>query len=109
MGIEVTECCAVLRVIACEMSRIISHLVWLGTTGIDLGAFTPLLWSCQERERSYNLQEAEGGGRRPPGVSGVVAITPELRDGWEAGLRRFTETFPKTLDEVDTMFTRNAI
>ncbi len=37
MGIEITERCQVLRVIACEMSRIISHLVWLGTTGIDLG------------------------------------------------------------------------
>ena len=43
MGIEITERCQVLRVIACEMSRIISHLVWLGTTGIDLGAFTPFL------------------------------------------------------------------
>ena len=43
MGIEVPERCRVLRVIACEMSRIISHLVWLGTTGIDLGAYTPFL------------------------------------------------------------------
>ncbi|HKP49487.1 MAG TPA: hypothetical protein VJU17_05680, partial [Gemmatimonadales bacterium] len=49
MGLELTERCKVLRVIACEMSRIISHLVWLGTTGIDLGAFTPFLWSFQER------------------------------------------------------------
>ncbi|MEP7325744.1 MAG: NADH-quinone oxidoreductase subunit D, partial [Gemmatimonadota bacterium] len=54
MGIEITERCRVLRVIACEMSRIISHLVWLGTTGIDLGAYTPFLWSFQERERIYN-------------------------------------------------------
>ncbi|HTG83757.1 MAG TPA: hypothetical protein VL853_03065, partial [Gemmatimonadales bacterium] len=37
MGIEITERCTVLRVMACEMSRIISHLVWLGTTGIDIG------------------------------------------------------------------------
>ena len=43
MGIEITARCTVLRVIACEMSRIISHLVWLGTTAIDLGAFTPFL------------------------------------------------------------------
>jgi NADH-quinone oxidoreductase subunit D len=45
MGLDVPERCRVLRVIACEMSRIISHLVWLGTTGIDLGAYTPFLWS----------------------------------------------------------------
>src|SRR6188768_4314382 len=58
MGITITERCTVLRVIACEMSRIISHLVWLGTTGIDLGAYTPFLWSFYERERVYDLQEA---------------------------------------------------
>src|SRR5689334_4694622 len=57
MGIEITPRCTVLRVIACEMSRIISHMVWLGTTSIDLGAFTPFLWTFQERERIYNLQE----------------------------------------------------
>jgi NADH-quinone oxidoreductase subunit D len=51
MGITITPRCTVLRVIACEMSRIISHMVWLGTTSIDLGAFTPFLWAFQERER----------------------------------------------------------
>jgi NADH-quinone oxidoreductase subunit D len=45
MGIQITERCQVLRVIACEMSRIISHLVWMGTTAIDLGAYTPFLWT----------------------------------------------------------------
>src|SRR5204862_202954 len=49
MGIEVPERCRVLRVIACEMSRIISHLVWLGATGIDLGAYTPFLRAFQEQ------------------------------------------------------------
>ena len=62
MGIEITERCRVLRVIACEMSRIISHLVWLGTTGIDLGAFTPFLWSFQER--GADLQPAGVVDRR---------------------------------------------
>src|SRR2546425_9393100 len=51
MGIEITPRCKVLRVMACEMSRIISHMVWLGTTSIDLGAFTPFLWAFQEREK----------------------------------------------------------
>jgi NADH-quinone oxidoreductase subunit D len=45
MGIEITERCKVLRVIACEISRIISHIVWLGTTAVDIGAFTPFLWT----------------------------------------------------------------
>jgi NADH-quinone oxidoreductase subunit D len=109
MGIEITERCMVLRVIACEMSRIISHLVWLGTTGIDLGAFTPFLWSFQERERIYNLQESWTGARLTTSLTRVGGMMADIPDGWEADLREFTNTFPTTLAEVDTMFTRNAI
>jgi NADH-quinone oxidoreductase subunit D len=109
MGLELTERCKVLRVIACEMSRIISHLVWLGTTGIDLGAFTPFLWSFQERERIYNLQESWTGARLTTSLTRVGGLMADIPDGWETGLREFTNTFPKTLKEVDTMFTRNAI
>ncbi|HYL29359.1 MAG TPA: NADH dehydrogenase (quinone) subunit D [Gemmatimonadales bacterium] len=109
MGLEITERCRVLRVIACEMSRIISHLVWLGTTGIDLGAFTPFLWSFQERERIYNLQEAWTGARLTTSVTRVGGMMADVPEGWSAGLREFCRTFPATLVEVDTMFTRNAI
>jgi NADH-quinone oxidoreductase subunit D len=109
MGLELTERCKVLRVIACEMSRIISHLVWLGTTGIDLGAYTPFLWSFQERERVYNLQEAWTGARLTTSVTRIGGLMADIPEGWEAGLREFTNTFPKSLQEIDTMFTRNAI
>src|SRR4026207_273448 len=109
MGLELTERCKVLRVIACEMSRIISHLVWLGTTGIDLGAFTPFLWSFQERERIYNLQEAWAGARLTTSLTRVGGLMADVPAGFEAGLRAFCTSFPKTLDEADTMVTRNAI
>jgi len=109
MGIEVTERCQVLRVIACELSRIISHLVWLGTTGIDLGAYTPFLWSFYERERVYNLQEAWTGARLTTSLTRVGGMMADVPEGWEQGLREFCRTFPNTLREVDTMFTRNAI
>ncbi|MDQ2669753.1 MAG: NADH dehydrogenase (quinone) subunit D [Gemmatimonadota bacterium] len=109
MGLEITERCTVLRVIACEMNRIISHLVWLGTTGIDLGAFTPFLWAFQERERVYNLQEMWTGARLTTSVTRVGGMMADVPDGFEEGLRTFCRTFPKTLDEIDTMFTRNAI
>jgi len=109
MGIEITERCRVLRVIACEMSRIISHLVWLGTTGIDLGAFTPFLWSFQERERIYNLQEAWTGARLTTSMTRVGGLMADIPDGWTDALRGFIRSFPATLDEIDTMFTRNAI
>ncbi len=109
MELELTERCQVLRVIACEMSRIISHLVWLGTTGIDLGAYTPFLWSFQERERIYNLQEMWTGARLTTSLTRVGGLMADIPEGFEAGLREFTRTFPDTLKEVDTMFTRNAI
>ncbi|HEV8613637.1 MAG TPA: NADH dehydrogenase (quinone) subunit D [Gemmatimonadales bacterium] len=109
MGITITERCTVLRVIACEMSRIISHLVWLGTTAIDLGAYTPFLWTFQERELVYNLQEAWTGARLTPSVTRVGGMMADVPTGFEAGLRAFCKSFPGTLDEVDTMFTRNAI
>ena len=109
MGLELTERCQVLRVIACEMSRIISHLVWLGTTGIDLGAYTPFLWSFQERERIYNLQEMWTGARLTTSLTRVGGLMADIPEGFEDGLREFTRTFPGTLKEVDTMFTRNAI
>jgi NADH-quinone oxidoreductase subunit D len=109
MGIEITERCTVLRVIACEMSRIISHIVWLGTTGIDLGAFTPFLWSFQERERIYNLQEAWTGARLTTSMTRVGGLMADIPEGWEDGLREFCRTFPNVLDEVDAMFSNNGI
>jgi NADH-quinone oxidoreductase subunit D len=109
MGIVITERCRLLRVIACEMSRIISHLVWVGTTGIDLGAYTPFLWTFDQRERIYNLQESWTGARLTTSVARVGGMMADIPEGWERGLRDFARTFPTTLREVDTMFTRNAI
>ncbi len=109
MGLEITERCKVLRVIACELSRIISHLVWLGTTSIDIGAFTPFLWCFQERERVYNLQEMWTGARLTTSMTRVGGLMADIPDGFEGGLRDFCASFPNTLDEVDRMLTRNGI
>jgi NADH-quinone oxidoreductase subunit D len=109
MGIEITPRCTVLRVIACEMSRIISHMVWLGTTSIDLGAFTPFLWAFQERERIYNLQEMWTGARLTTSVTRVGGMMADIPDGFVEQLREFTKTYPKTLDEIDRVLTRNAV
>ncbi|HKS05334.1 MAG TPA: NADH dehydrogenase (quinone) subunit D [Gemmatimonadaceae bacterium] len=108
-GIEITERCKVLRVIAMELSRIISHLVWLGTTSIDIGAFTPFLWSFQERENVYNLLEGWIGARLTTSATRVGGMAADIPDRWIDGLNNFVRTFPKTIDEVDKMLTRNAI
>jgi NADH-quinone oxidoreductase subunit D len=108
-GIEITERCKVLRVIALELSRIISHLVWLGTTCIDIGAFTPFLWSFQERENIYNLLEAWVGARLTTSLTRVGGMAADIPDGWVEGLKGFLQGFPKTVAEVDRMITRNGI
>jgi NADH-quinone oxidoreductase subunit D len=108
-GIEITPRCTVLRVIASELSRIISHLVWLGTTCIDIGAFTPFLWSFQERENVYKLLEAWVGARLTTSATRVGGMAADIPDGWMEGLRAFLANFPKTVDEVDRMLTKNAI
>ena len=108
-GVEITERCTVLRVIAMELSRIMSHLVWAGTTAVDLGAFTPFLWIFQERENIYRLLEGWVGARLTTSLTRVGGMAADVPDGWVAGLRAFLKNFPKTLDEADRMLTRNGI
>jgi NADH-quinone oxidoreductase subunit D len=109
MGIEITERCKVLRVIACELSRIISHIVWLGTTAVDIGAFTPFLWTWQEREKVYDLQEEWTGARLTTSLTRVGGMMADIPDGFEEKLRAFMRGFLPVLDEVDRLLERNAI
>ena len=108
-GIEITPRCTVLRVIAMELSRMASHLVWLGTFCIDIGAFTPFLWSFQERERIYTLLEGWVGARLTTSATRIGGMAADVPDGWTERLAHFIQTFPKTLGEVDRMLTKNAI
>ena len=108
-GIEITERCKVLRVIASELSRIISHCVWLGTFCIDIGAFTPFLWIFQQRERVYTMLESWIGARLTTTLTRVGGMGADIPDGWTEDLANFVRTFPKVLDECSTMLTKNAI
>ncbi|MGH7632614.1 MAG: NADH dehydrogenase (quinone) subunit D, partial [Gemmatimonadaceae bacterium] len=108
-GLTITPRCTVLRVIAMELSRIISHLVWLGTFCIDIGAFTPFLWAFQEREAVYNLLESWVGARLTTTATRVGGMAADVPDGWMAELGTFIRHLPRTLDEVDRILTRNAI
>ena len=108
-GIDPTPRCTVLRVIAMELSRIASHLVWLGTTCIDIGAFTPFLWTFQERENVYHMLETWVGARLTTSATRVGGMAADIPKGWLDLLQGFVERFPRTMDEVDRMLTRNAI
>jgi NADH-quinone oxidoreductase subunit D len=109
MGVEVTERCKVVRVLCMEMDRIFSHLLWLGTTAIDIGAFTVFLWTFQERERIYNLHEALTGARITTSSTRIGGMMADLPVGWVEALRHFVDTLPRTLDEVETLLTNNQI
>src|SRR5581483_5773463 len=98
-GIEITERCKVLRVIACELSRIISHLVWLGTTCIDIGAYTPFLRAFQQREEVYELLEMWIGARLTTTFTRVGGMGADIPDGWTEMLSAFISTFPSVVDE----------
>ena len=109
LGIEVTPRCIVIRVICMELNRLLSHLVWVGTTAVDLGAFTPFLYTFQERERIYNLHEAYAGARMTTSVTRVGGMMADVPPGWLDGVRELVETMPRTLDETDRLLTQNAI
>ncbi|HEX6040398.1 NADH dehydrogenase (quinone) subunit D [Longimicrobium sp.] len=109
MGIEVTERCKVVRVMLMEMDRIFSHLLWLGTTGIDLGAFTIFLYTFQQREKIYDLHEDLTGARITTSSTRIGGMMADLPAGWVEKLSQFLDGFLPVLDEVDTLLTNNAI
>jgi len=109
LGVEITERCRVVRVILGELNRILGHLLWLGTTAIDIGAFSVFLYTFQERERIYNLHEAYTGGRITTSVTRVGGMLADLPIGWVDAARDFVDSFPATIDEVERLLSRNAI
>jgi NADH-quinone oxidoreductase subunit D len=109
MGIEVTERCKVVRVIMMELDRIFGHLLWLGTTAIDVGAFTPFLYAFQQREKIYTLHEALTGARITTSATRVGGMMADIPEGWAEAVRDFANGLPATLDEVNNLLTTNAI
>ena len=109
MGITVTERCKVVRVICMELDRIFSHLLWLGTTAIDLGAFTVFLYTFQQREKIYDLHERFTGARITTSSTRIGGMMADLPAGWIAQLEEFLDNFLPVIDEVETLLTNNAI
>jgi len=109
MGVKAPPRADALRVIMCEMNRVASHLLFFGTYGIDIGAYTPFLYAFREREMILDLFEMMCGARltynyiRLGGV--MVDATPE----WLAKLREFVAYFKPKLDEYDSLLTYNPI
>jgi NADH-quinone oxidoreductase subunit D len=92
-----------------ELDRIFSHLLWIGTTAIDIGAFTVFLWTFQDREKIYDLHEALTGARITTSATRIGGMMADLPAGWIEQLQSFMAGLPRTLDETETLLTRNQI
>lgn len=109
LGIEITPRCRVLRVILTELNRIFGHLLWLGTTAIDLGALTVFLYTFEEREKIHNLHEAYCGARITNSATRIGGMLADLPAGWAQACREFVRNLPPTIDESERLLTSNAI
>lgn len=109
LDVEAPERAQAIRVIMAELSRIFSHLFWLGTHAHDVGAMTPLFYALREREEIMNLFELTAGGRLMPNYLRVGGLIQDLEEGFLERLQAFTEHFDERVDEYETLLTKNAI
>ncbi|MGD1088063.1 MAG: NADH dehydrogenase (quinone) subunit D [Verrucomicrobiota bacterium] len=101
--------CQYIRVMCCELARISAHLLGLGAFAMDVGAVTVFLLVFTEREKIYNLAESLSGARFTTSYTRIGGVMCDLPPGWCADVRKFLEEFIVTLNEVETLLTRNRI
>jgi NADH dehydrogenase I D subunit len=109
LGIEVPKRCQRLRVILCELSRIIDHLVCIGTNAVDVGALTTFWYSYRERETVYDLFEAACGARLTTSYTRVGGLWKDVPEGWEKQCRDVLKKIPRAINDVDGLLTHNRI
>jgi NADH-quinone oxidoreductase subunit D len=109
LDIQVPERCRVIRVIASEVARISSHLLWLGTHAIDMGAVTMFFYTFRERETLYNLIEELTGARLTTSYTRVGGLTRDMSPEFVQALRAWMPHFAGELVEYGKLLTRNRI
>jgi NADH-quinone oxidoreductase subunit D len=109
LEIEVPRRAQYLRVIHLELNRIMSHLVWLGTSALDLGAIS-VWWYCfREREQLLDLFEMSSGQRMHTRYIQVGGVAEDVPAGWVEQVRKFTKTMPGRADEYGALLNKNEI
>ena len=98
-----------IRVLVCELNRIASHLIAIGTYGIDIGAFTPFLWCFRDREHIMNMLEWASGSRMLYNYIWVGGLFYDLPVGFEERCREFVDYFKPKLTELNELLTDNQI
>jgi len=106
---QIPERASQIRVLLCELSRIASHCVWLGTGGIDLGAISTFFYTFDIREDILDLIEVSGGARMHPNYLRIGGVNGDLPAGFLARLDALIEKFPIRMRELRTLLQNNPI
>src|SRR5205823_2348042 len=109
LGIEMPERVRDIRVLIAELQRINSHLVWLGTHAMEVGAVSVMLYCFRERELLLNINELLAGFRLFPSYMRVGGLREDLPRGFHGAVRAFLDAFPSKLDEYEDLLTKNEI
>src|SRR5947208_12697357 len=109
LDLEVPPRAQYLRVIHLELNRIMSHLVWLGTSALDLGAIS-MFWYCfREKEKILDLFEFSSGQRMHTRYFQVGGVFEDIPRGWEEKVRAFCADMPNRVDQYAAILDRNEI
>ena len=109
LGLELPERVRSIRVLLAELQRINSHLVWLGTHGMEVGAVSVMLYCFRERELLLNINELLAGFRMFPSYMRVGGLREDLPRGFHAAVTSFLDRFQPKLDEYEDLLTENEI
>jgi NADH-quinone oxidoreductase subunit D len=109
LGLEVPKRAQYIRVLLTELTRITSHLVWLGTHAIDLGAMSVFLYSFREREEIMKIYEYVSGQRMMTSYFRIGGLALEPPPDWLDSVRRVVESMPGHVDEYEDLLTQNRI
>jgi NADH-quinone oxidoreductase subunit D len=109
LDIEIPKRAQYLRVIHLELNRIMSHLVWLGTSILDLGAISVFFYAFREKERILDLFEMSSGQRMHTRYFQIGGVMEDIPAGFEAKLREFIAIMPKAADQYADLLSRNEI
>lgn len=109
LGIEVPIRGQYIRVLYCEIGRILNHLLNITTFAIDVGAMTPILWGFEEREKLMEFYERACGARLHAAYFRPGGVHQDLPAGLLEDIATFCETFPQVIDDIEGLLTENRI
>ena len=109
LKIEVPIRAQYIRVIFCEIGRILSHLLNITTQALDVGALTPSLWGFEERETLMTFYERVSGSRLHANYFRPGGVHRDMPRGLEEDIAKFCVSFPKIIDDLETLLTDNRI